>query len=83
METFDTLKPGNEVTVTIFGPDDSVLYKTTNSGYHNLEQAIEDAISQANLNISPEDCVFEVANDSTDVTHRYRLNAHGHLKLII
>lgn len=83
METFDSLKPGDEVTITIWGPEDNCLYKTTNTGYHSLETAVEEAVANANLGISPEDCVFEVHNITKDVVHKYRLNAHGHLKLII
>ena len=83
METFDTLKPDNQVKVTIWGPDDSELYQGTNTGYHNIETAISAAIDAAQLQMDPKDCVFEVANLSTGVTHKYRLNAHGHIKLII
>lgn len=83
MEKIDSLKRDDQVTVVILGPDDKSLYKSTNSGYHNLETAVSDAIQNANLDINPQDCVFEVTNQTTDVTHRYRLNAHDHLKLII
>ena len=83
MEKFDSLKPDNQVTVTIWGPDDSRLYQSTNTGYHSIENAINTAIEGASLEISPEDCVFEVTNLSTNVSHKYRLNAHGHIKLII
>ena len=83
METFDTLKPDNQVTVTIWGPDDSRLYQSTNTGYHSIEVAIREALANASLEVNPEDCVFEVTNLTTDVSHRYRLNAHGHLKLIV
>ena len=83
MENIDSLKLGDLVTVTIFGPDNSILFKTTKNGFHSLESAVENAISESNLDVSPKDCVFEVKNDSTGVSHRYRLNAHGHLKLII
>ena len=83
MEKTDLLKPGDEVAVTIWGPDDKCLYKSSASGFHTLEGAIENSIANANLEISPEDCVFEVTNERTDVSHRYRLNAHGNLKLII
>ena len=83
MEKSDLLKPMDEVTVTIWGPDNSCLYKSTNTGYHTLEAAVNGAIANANLGISPEDCVFEVTNQTTLVSNKYRLNAHGHLKLII
>ncbi|MCH5218179.1 MAG: hypothetical protein J1F07_06490 [Muribaculaceae bacterium] len=83
MEALDSLKPGNQVSVTIFGPDGNSLYTATNSGFHNIESAISAALENANLSINPEDCVFEVANQTTGVSHRYRINAHGHLKLIV
>ena len=83
MEKFDSLKPDNQVTVTILGPDDSRLYQSTNTGYHNIETAIRNALDDANLKINPEDCVFEVSNQDTGVSHKYRINAHGNLKLIV
>lgn len=83
MEAIDSLKRNDEVTVAIWGPTNTCLYKTTGNGYHSLESAVSAAIERANLETSPEDCVFEVTNQTTGVSHRYRLNAHGHLKLII
>ena len=83
MEEKDSVRIGDEVTVSIFGPDGSLLYKTTKKGCHSIENVVEEAVSQSNIEISPEDCVFEVDNLTTGVSHRYRLNAHGHIKLII
>lgn len=83
MEAIDSLKTADEVKVTIWGPDGSTLYESTNSGYHSLERAIREAIDNANLEINPEDCVFGVNNETTGVSHRYRLNAHGNIKLIL
>lgn len=82
MKTFDTLKPQDSVSVTIWGPEGSNLYQSTNTGYHTVEDAIRIAIKNADLLISPEDCVFEVRNDETLVSHSYRLNAHGNIVLI-
>lgn len=82
MKTIDSLKRGDNVTVTILGPDNSRLYQSTRTGYHSLDEAITDALNNAHTEVNPEDCVFEVTNDETAVTHRYRLNAHGHVKLI-
>ena len=83
MEKGDLLRPGENVEVSIYGPDGECLYKGTNDTYHTLEMAVDDSISKSGIDINPEDCVFEVSNLSTGVSHRYRLNAHGHLKLII
>ncbi|MDE6683282.1 MAG: hypothetical protein K2J87_07640 [Muribaculaceae bacterium] len=81
METFDSLKPQDQVSVTIWGPEDSRLYQSTNTGYHTVEEAVREAIANAGLEINPEDCVFEVRNDNTLVEHKYRFNAHGNLVL--
>lgn len=83
MEKFDLLRPNDEVTVTVLGPEDEKLYQSTNTGYHNIEEAINNALSNASLGVDPEDCVFEVSNDTTSVSHKYRINAHGNLKLIV
>lgn len=83
METVDSLKPDDKVTITIYGPSGQQLYQATGTGFHKLDAAIQDVVDQAGLDINPEDCVFEVSNDTKGVKHRYRLNAHGNLKLII
>ena len=79
----DYLKPADRVTVTVTGPENSRLYQTTNTGYHSIEDAIREVVANAQLNVNPEDCVFEVTNQKTAVSHRYRINAHGNLKLIV
>lgn len=83
MENIDSLRPMDSVTVVILGPDNKKLYESTNTGFHSLESAVSAAVENAGLDMSPEDCVFEITNNEKGVTHRYRLNAHGHLKLII
>lgn len=83
MERSDVLKRDNEVRVSIMGPDGSKLYETSGSGYHTLDDAIREAIAKADLQANPEDCSFDVTNLTTGVSHSYRLNAHGNLKLIV
>ena len=83
MKTVDYLKPVDQVTVTILSPDDSRLYQSTDKGYHTIKDAIRDALANAKLEINPEDCVFKVMNRTTAISHNYRLNAHGQLKLIV
>ncbi|MDE6230328.1 MAG: hypothetical protein K2M37_01755 [Muribaculaceae bacterium] len=83
MEKFDSLKPQDEVTVTIWGPEGSRLFQSTDFGYHSIEEAIGTALHTAALVVSPEDCTFEVTNQNTFVSHKYRLNADGNLVLII
>lgn len=83
MEAIDSLRTEDQVKVTIYGSDGASLYQSTGTGFRSLEAAINNALENASLAVNPEDCVFEVANLQTDVTHRYRINAHGHLKLIV
>ena len=83
MEKADFLKLDNQVKVTVYGPEGSNLYESTGTGYHNIQTAIDATLQQAGLNVNPEECVFEVSNLTTGVSHRYRINAHGHLKLIV
>lgn len=83
MEAKDSVKQSDRVTVTIFGPDGTRLFQSTDTGYHSLESAISDALKKSDIKTNPEDCVFDVTNHETDVSHRYRLNAHGNLKLIV
>ncbi len=83
MEKFDSLKPQDPVSVTIWGPEGSRLYQSTNTGYHTVEEAVRIAIANAGLIIKPEDCVFEVTNQDTLVSHKYRFNADGNLVLIV
>lgn len=83
MEQTDLLRPSDSVKVTILGPENNNLYTATASGFHTIDEAIRMAIGNAGLQISPEDCVFEINNLSTGVDHSYRINAHGNLKLIV
>ena len=83
MKTIDFLKRDDSVTTTIFGSDGKQLYRLTDTGYRSIEEAIKDAITNADLKTNPEDCVFEIDNRESGVSHRYRLNAHGNVKLIV
>jgi len=47
------------------------------------EAAIEKALQQLPEATDPEAYVFKVSNLSDGTERRYRLNAHGHVKLII
>ena len=83
MEDRDFLRLDDKVTVAIYGPDGNCLSKTESTGYHNLETVVKESFANSGIDIDPKDCVFEITNQTTGVTHRYRLNAHGNLKLII
>ena len=53
------------------------------SGVRSIEAAIEKALQHLPEAKDPEAYVFKVSNLSDGTERRYRLNAHGHVKLII
>ena len=74
MEKFNSLNPSDEITVTIWGPENSRLYQSTNSGYTSVEEAVRIALANAALIVKPEDCLFEITDQNTFVSHTYRLS---------
>ena len=81
--TIDSLKRDDRVVITVYDAEGKPVYKTEGVGFHSLDQAIGGVIAEAGLSSEAENCVFEVRIDTTGVTHRYRLNAHGNLKRIV
>lgn len=73
MEKFNSLNPSDEITVTIWGPENSRLYQSTNSGYTSVEEAVRIALANAALIVKPEDCMYEITNQNTLDSHTYRL----------
>ena len=55
--------------------------KYEGTGFHNIEQAIETAAETLGVGDYDTD-VFRVTDRTTGVTSSYRINAHGHVKLI-
>lgn len=51
------------------------------TGFHNIEQAIQSAAEALSVDDYDTD-VFKVTDRTTGVTSSYRINAHGHVKLI-
>lgn len=56
--------------------------KYEGTGFHNIEQAIHAAAEALNVDDYDTD-VFKVTDRTTGVTSSYRINAHGHVKLIV
>ncbi len=52
------------------------------TGFHNIEQAIQAAAEALGVDDYDTD-VFRVTDRTTGVTSSYRINAHGHVKLIV
>ncbi len=52
------------------------------TGFHNIGEAIQAAAEALGVDDYDTD-VFQVTDRATGVTSAYRINAHGHLKLIV
>lgn len=74
---------GQEVRVTVTGPEGNHLFNSTYDDVKSARAAVEHALSDAVIEVNPEDCVFTVENMATAQIREYRLNAHGHLTEII
>lgn len=79
----DFLKSDDRVKVSIIAPAGETVYSTELTGVHDLAAAIDLAFNESGINQDAENYVFEVANLNSGVTHAYRINAHGHLTLIV
>lgn len=80
MET-NRLRTEDKVEV-ILEHDDGRKEKYEGTGFHNIEQAIQAAAEALNVDDYDTD-VFKVTDRTTGVTSSYRINAHGHVKLIV
>lgn len=69
--------------VEVFKENGDVIGTVKVSGVRSIEAAIEEALQQLPEAKDPEAYVFNVSNLSDGTERRYRLNAHGHVKLII
>lgn len=80
MET-NRLRTEDKVEV-ILEHDDGRKEKYEGTGFHDIEQAIQAAAEALNVDDYDTD-VFKVTDRTTGVTSSYRINAHGHVKLIV
>lgn len=81
MET-NRLRPDDKVKVGI-ECDGRTVGEYTSDGSHNVAEAISRAYEEEDASYPAEDCVFTVTDLSKGTSERYRLNAHGHVKLIV
>ena len=69
--------------VEVFKENGDIIGTVKVSGVRSIEAAIEKALQHLPEAKDPEAYVFKVSNLSDGTERRYRLNAHGHVKLII
>ena len=80
MET-NRLRPEDEVEVMLVHSDGR-KEKYEGTGFRDIEQAIQAAAEALGIDDYETD-VFRVTDLATGVTTSYRINAHGHVKLIV
>lgn len=78
------LRPDDKVKVTILDEEGAVITTYETTGMHTVEDAVFSAIrNRLEGDENAEDYVYDVADESTGTEERYRINAHGHVHLIV
>lgn len=78
----DFLKKGDKVFVAMFDSEGKEVWSVNLIDVHNIADAITQAYAASPFENGPENYVFKVVNETTDVAHRYRLNADGNVVLL-
>ena len=76
------LKEGDMVRV-IIDCDGRVVGNLEGRGFTDIATVIEAAYQAEGTSYPKEDCVFTVVDETTGTSERYRINAHGNVKLIV
>lgn len=80
----DRLKPEDNVKVDITNIDGNKTATYTGSGFSNISDAIDAAYdTNANSLGDKEIYVYTVTDEASGISHRYRINAGGHVKLLV
>ena len=82
----DRLRPEDKVQVKAYEEDGELAAEGEATGFHTVREAIEatyESITDDENKADIRDYVFEVSNITTGTSARYRVNAHGNVKLIV
>ena len=78
------LRPDDLVKVTILNEEGALVATYESRGMHTVEDAVFSAIrNKLEGDENVKDYVYDVADESTGTEERYRINAHGHVHLIV
>ena len=78
------IRPEDKVKVEFFDDNGKLIDEYEGSGFSNVEEAIAATRQQDGLNLPDSEAgSFTVTNLTNGTSRRYRLNAHGNVKLII
>ena len=83
MET-NRIHPGDKIQVMIYNPEGKKIDTYDGSEFHTVGDAVRAAFESSNQNSEDiRDYVFRVFNATESTSHRYRVNDHGNVKLIV
>lgn len=77
------MKKESKIETVIMDPNGNEIYRSISDDISNVEEAVNQAVTNAGLTIPAEDCVFYVTDFSDHITHTYRINADGNLTEIV
>ena len=84
MSVINRLFPGNKVIVDVYNDDGVKVDTYQGADFHNVGEAIHAAYDSTDRNADDiRDYVFKVTDMTTGTHQRYRINAHGNVKLIV
>lgn len=80
----DRLRPEDTVKVEIVNVNGDKVAGYKGSGFSKISEAIDNAYNAySELLGSKEDYVYTVTDMTDNISHRYRINAGGHVKLLV
>ena len=79
----DYLRRGDATKIQVINDEGSEAFTFRDMGLHTVQQAIDLTIENMPSDINPQTSTFIITNMTTGRSAQYRLNAHGHAKLII
>lgn len=82
----DRLRPDDKVMVKVYEDTGELAAESEATGFHTVREAIEatyESITDDENKADMRDYVFEVSDITTGTSARYRVNAHGNIKLIV
>lgn len=77
------LECSDKIEISAFNEDGKLLAAKKLEGVHSIEAAIEKLVESEKALNAPEDYVYLVKDLTNNTENRYRLNAHGNVKLIV
>lgn len=82
----DRLRVGDKVLVKVYEDTGELAARSEGTGFHTVREAIDatyESMADGDDKADKRDYVFEVSDLTTGTSARYRVNAHGNVRLIV